>query len=243
MIFNYFDITLDLFRNLLILLVFLQALMDKQTKLSILLALYVGSLYASNLLGGKLMPFYLFGPRGLSVGIMMLPFLFLITDIVGEVYGKKEAKRFVTAGFISLIVLLAWQLFSISVPAAVPTAWYEIFNPAYQTVFGLSLTFTIASIIAFVIGQHIDVNVYHFVKKLMHNRSLWIRNNISTAIAQFTDAFIWTTIAFIPRMIAGTYTMASLFSIVIIPYYLARLVMGIFHTPLCYLGVWWLKKE
>jgi queuosine precursor transporter len=217
--------------------------MEKQTKLYVLLGLYVGSLYASNLLGGKLMPFYLFGPRGLSVGIMMLPFLFLITDIVGEVYGKKEAKKFVTVGLVSLLVLLAWQFFSISVPAAVPSEWYNAFNPAYQTVFGLSLTFTIASIIAFIIGQHIDVAIYHFIKKLMHKRSLWIRNNISTAIAQFMDAFIWTTIAFIPRMMAGTYTLASLFTIVIIPYYLARLVMGIFHTPLCYLGVWWLNKK
>ena len=113
---------------------------DKESKLYLLLGLYVGALYAANLLGGKLMPIG-FGDRGLSVSIVTFPFLFLITDIVGEVYGKKKAQQFVQIGLITLVVLLIWQIFSVSVPFASPNPWYEeIFNPAYPTIFELSIT-------------------------------------------------------------------------------------------------------
>ena len=215
---------------------------DPKTKLYILLALYVGSLYGSNLLGGKLMPVG-FGQRGLTVSIVMLPFLFLITDIVGEVYGRGEAKRFVNIGFFSLIVLFLWQLFSIAVPAAVPTPWYIEFNKAYDIIFGLSLTFTIASLIAYIIGQHIDVFIYQTLKRIHGTRLLWLRNNISTAIGQFVDASMWTYIAFIPKLADGTYTFITLFSIVVLPYWFSRFLLGLLHTPLCYLGVWWLRGK
>jgi queuosine precursor transporter len=215
--------------------------MDRQTKLYVLLGLYIGALYASNLLGGKLMPIG-FGGRGLTVSIIMLPFLFLITDIVGEVYGRKEAKRFVNVGLISLVILIVWQIFAVNVPGAVPTPWYNEYNSAYKTIFGLSITFTVASLIAYIIGQHIDVWTYFFIKKLTGKRQLWLRNNLSTAVGQLIDASLWTLIAFSPKLLDGTYTFFTIYAIVIIPYWLSRILMAALQTPLCYLGVWWLKR-
>jgi uncharacterized PurR-regulated membrane protein YhhQ (DUF165 family) len=61
-----------------------------------------------------------FGDRGLTVSIIMFPFLFLITDIVGEVMGRKKAGEFVKIGLISLALVLLFQLFALSVPAAIP---------------------------------------------------------------------------------------------------------------------------
>ena len=214
--------------------------MESETKLNLLLGLYVGALYASNLLGGKLMPIG-FGDRGLTVAIIMFPFLFLITDIVGEVHGKKKATSFVHVGLISLIVLLVWQLFSISITGAVPNEWYGTFNDAYGTVFSLSVTFTIASILAFFFGQHTDVIVFHTLRKLLGKKNLWLRNNASTTISQFIDSTLWVFIAFSPRLISGAFTPLSLFSIVVIPYWLAKVVFAVIDTPLCYAGVKWLK--
>jgi queuosine precursor transporter len=214
--------------------------MDRKNKLYLLLGLYVGSLYASNLLGGKLMPIG-FGDRGLTVSIVMLPFLFLITDIVGEVYGKKEAKRFVNVGLITLAVLFVWQLFCTWVPGAVPSPWYNEYNAAYGTIFNLSLTFTIASLIAYMLGQHIDVHVYHMVLKAFGKKRMWLRNNVSTAVGQFVDASMWTYIAFAPLLFDGTYNVITLFSIVVLPYWFSRFLLGILHTPLCYVGVRWLR--
>ena len=213
----------------------------KEHKLNILLALYVGALFASNLLGGKLIPIG-FGNRGLSVSIVMFPFLFLITDIVGEVYGKSKAKQFVNIGLMSLFVLLVWQLFAVNITAAVPNLWYEAFNSAYMTVFSLSLTFTIASIVAFYFGQHVDVYTYHVIRKFVGKKHLWLRNNLSTIFGQFVDSSLWVLIAFSPKLISGDFTLVSIYSIVIIPYWLAKVLFAFIDTPLCYLGVWWLKK-
>lgn len=214
---------------------------DKESKLYLLLGLYVGALYAANLLGGKLMPIG-FGDRGLSVSIVTFPFLFLITDIVGEVYGKKKAQQFVQIGLITLVVLLIWQLFSVSVPSASPNPWYEeIFNPAYPTIFELSITFTIASILAFFFGQYVDVLTYHLIKRIHHEKMMWVRNNISTIFGQFVDTNLWVFIAFSTRLIDGSFTAITLFSSIIIPYWLAKVIFALCDTPLCYVGVRWLK--
>lgn len=212
------------------------------TKTNILLGLYVAALIASNLLGGKLMPIG-FGGRGLTVSIIMFPFLFLITDIVGEVHGKKKAKEFVLIGLTALLVLLGWQLFSLSVPSAVPNEWYETYNLAYKTIFGLSVTFTIASILAFYFGQWVDVAIYHIFRKKHKGKLMWLRNNISTMVAQFVDSSIWVLIAFSPKLFDGTFTFLGIYSAIIIPYWLAKVIIAILDTPLVYLGVRFLRDK
>lgn len=216
--------------------------MNKDQKLNLLIGLYVGALFASNLLGGKLMPIG-FGGRGLTVSIIMFPLLFLITDMVGEVYGRKKANEFVKIGLISLLFLLAWQIFSISVPGAVPNEWYETFNESYRNVFGLTISFTIASIIAFLTGQYTDVLIFHFMKRFHKGKMMWLRNNISTFFGQFIDSSIWAIIAFFPLLLNGTFTIFSLYGVIIIPYWLAKVVVALIDTPLAYIGVKWLRKE
>jgi uncharacterized integral membrane protein (TIGR00697 family) len=220
----------------------MKSIFESESKLFILLGLYIGALYAANLLGGKLMPIGI-GDRGLSVSIITFPFMFLITDIVGEVYGRKKAQQFVQVGLISLVILLIWQLFSVSIPGAVPNDWYLMFNDAYGTVFSLSITFTIASIIAFIFGQYVDVYVYHIFKHIHKGEKIWLRNNISTITGQFVDTNLWVFIAFSPRLLAGDFTFISLFSIVVIPYFIAKIIFAIIDTPLCYVGVWWLRGK
>jgi hypothetical protein len=211
-----------------------------EEKSNLLLGLYVAALVASNLLGGRLMPTG-FGNRGLTVSIVIFPLLFLITDIVGEVQGKKKAGQFVKIGLITMVVVLLWQLFALAVPAAVPNQWYSTFNESYKTVFSLSLTFTIASILAFFFGQYVDVATYHIFKKRHKGRYIWLRNNISTIFGQFVDSSIWTLIAFSPRLLDGTFTIISIYSIIIIPYWLAKVLIAFIDTPLAYLGIWWLR--
>jgi len=214
----------------------------KEEKLYLLLGLYVGALYAANLLGAKLIPLG-FGGRGLSVSIIMFPFLFLVTDIVGEVYGKKKAESFVKIGLISLLVLLVWQLVAVNITGAAPNPWYESFNLAYGTVFGMTIGFTIASIVAFFLGQKVDVFVFHFFKNKWKGKKLWLRNNLSTIIAQFIDTSVFILIAFFPRLLEGSFTFFGLYGTVIIPYWLAKIIVAALDTPLCYAGVKWLKSE
>src|SRR5437762_1051803 len=90
-------------------------------KLVIALAVYLASLFAANTLGLKLMPFF-FGLH-ISVGIFSFPVVFIMTDVVGEVYGKRMAKLFVLAGFISTALFIAYSFLSLALPWSHDGAW------------------------------------------------------------------------------------------------------------------------
>ena len=90
-------------------------------KILICLTLYLTSLFAANTLGMKLMPF-LFGTN-LSVGVFCFPIVFIMTDMIGEVYGKKMAKNFVLAGVISIILFLLYSAISTAMPWAEKGLW------------------------------------------------------------------------------------------------------------------------
>ena len=83
-------------------------------KLLIALAVYLTSLFAANTLGLKIMPF-IFGSH-LSVAVFSFPVVFLMTDVIGEVYGKRAAKFFVFAGFISTALFIAYSFLSLAMP-------------------------------------------------------------------------------------------------------------------------------
>src|SRR3989344_5725878 len=90
-------------------------------KILICLTLYITSLFAANTLGLKTMPF-LFGTH-LSVAVFSFPVVFIMTDVIGEVYGKKMANNFVIAGILSIILFLFYSLISTAMPWAEKSLW------------------------------------------------------------------------------------------------------------------------
>src|SRR3989338_7802630 len=129
-------------------------------KILICLTLYLTSLFAANTLGMKLMPF-IFGTN-LSVGVFCFPIVFIMTDMIGEIYGKKMAKNFVLAGVISIVLFLFYSLISTSMPWAEKGLWVK---DSYNQVFGLSARISIASLTAFFIAEYQDVIAFFFFPK------------------------------------------------------------------------------
>lgn len=197
--------------------------MDK--KLSIALTLYLAALFAANTLGVKLMPF-LFGTH-LSTAIFAFPIVFLMTDVVGEVYGRETSRLFVRLGFIGTLIFLIFNLISNVVPAS-PVF---MMNGAYNQIFGLSLRFTLASLVAFVIGEYQDVFTFFFFKRMFNNRWFGLRSFLSNVWSQFVDSAIWFVIAFV-----GVYSF-KVIVLTMIPWWLFKVGMGVLYTPLSYLGL------
>lgn len=205
----------------------------KDWKKDFLLGMFIGCLILANTLGTKITT--LFGIR-VSVGIFFIPVLFLVTDIIGEVYGRGEAKKFVSISVILLLFSLGMIALAIVLPPN-PT-WDN--QTAFAAVFGGSLRMTFASVVAFIISQFHDVWSFEFWKRKTRGKHLWLRNNASTIISQFLDTTIFMFIAF--------YRMSPKFDVpfiisLIIPYWLFKVGFALVDTPLCYLGVRWLKKE
>lgn len=163
-----------------------------------------------------------------TAGNVLYASTFLVTDILSEKYGKKDAKRAVLYSFsIMLLWLLGTQLILQFTPNA-----NDYINDSLKVVFGLVPRITIASLIGFICSQNIDVFLYHFIwKKTGDNKSkLWLRNNGSTLISQAIDTVIFTFLAF-----WGTYPTNVFFSILITTY-LFKALVAVIDTPFIYIA-------
>ena len=203
-----------------------------QKKVFIALALYLASLFASNTLGLKIMPFF-FGLH-VSVAVFFFPFVFLTTDVIGEVYGKRMAKLFVLAGFIATVLFILYSFLSLATPWAASGEWV---HEPYNTVFGISVRIAIASVIAFIVGEYQDVLSFFFFKANIGAKYFWLRSNLSNIWSQLLDTVLFMTIAFY-----GVYDNATLLSIML-SWWLFKVAMGFVYTPLSYLGLRLLREK
>lgn len=200
-------------------------------KLTIALTIYLTCLFASNTLGIKLMPF-LFGTH-LSVAIFVFPIVFLMTDVVGELYGKKTARMFVRMGLYSTGLFILVNFLANLMPSSPDFYMKE----SYDQIFGLSLRFAIASLAAFIVGEYQDVFSFFFLKAKFGGKWFWLRSNLSNLWGQLLDSVIWFSIAFI-----GIYSFKTIV-LTLIPWWLFKVGMGMVYSPLSYLGLKLLKEK
>jgi uncharacterized integral membrane protein (TIGR00697 family) len=147
------------------------------------LSIYISSIFAANTLGMKLMPFL--GGMHLSVAVFSFPFVFITTDVIGEIYGKKMAKNFVLAGVLSILVFMFFSLLSDFFPWSQKSLWLK---DGYEKIFGLSFRFSLASIVAFAIAEYQDVFSFFFFRKHTGEKNFWLRSNASNIWSQLIDA-------------------------------------------------------
>ncbi len=205
-------------------------------KLLIALAVYVASLLASNTLGIKLVPVP-FLDLHLSAAIFMFPVVFIMTDVVGELYGKKMAKWFVYCGILTNLLFIAYNIIASLLPWSPDGAWAM---DAFNTVFSVSLRFAIASVVAYTVGEYQDVISFFFFKKQLGEKSaFWLRSNLSNLWSQLFDSALFLLIAFYGNPHYPLPVLGKL----IISWWLFKVAMGIVYTPLSYVGMWLLKDK
>ncbi len=163
-----------------------------------------------------------------TAGNVLYASTFLVTDILSEKYGKKEAHKAVMYSFsVMLLWLLGTQLILLFTPNA-----NDYINESLKVVFGLVPRITIASLVGFICSQNIDVVLYHFIwKKTGDNKSkLWLRNNGSTLISQLIDTVIFAFLAFF-----GTYP-TNVFISILVTTYLFKAIVALVDTPFIYIA-------
>ena len=219
---------------------------DKRTAFSIYLylgALFITSLVVSNLIFQK---FFYWNPFGdvtifgaplfeLSVGILPYPITFLITDLISEIYGKKKANQVVTAGIFASLFSMLIIFVANSVPAIQGS---PIGDELFTKVFGLSPLGVLASMLAYLFAQYIDISIYHFWKRTTKGKMLWLRNNFSTFSSQFIDTF--TVVGLL--CIFGVLPWDKFYGLVISGF-VFKIFIALLDTPLLYLFVYVLRKR
>lgn len=164
-----------------------------------------------------------------TLGNIVYASSFLVTDILSEMYGRKEAHRAVWIGFFSVISMtLLMNLALFFEPIAHDEFSLQTFA-SLESIFNLMPRIVIASLIAYLISQRHDVWAYHFWRKRFEGRSkIWIRNNLSTMVSQLIDSVVFTFLAFY-----GTFEWPILLEILLTTYLLKWLV-AVADTPFIY---------
>jgi uncharacterized integral membrane protein (TIGR00697 family) len=203
---------------------------EKSFRLYILLAgLFIAALVVCNLIANKFITIDLgFKTFVISAGVLPYPITFLITDILSELYGRKRTNLVVLSGFFAsmfvLLILYMGHMFPAIAASPVPDAIYDqVFQNAWRVI--------LASMIAYLAAQLVDIRIYHFWKKLTKGKHLWLRNNGSTIVSQLLDTTLVVSVLFV-----GVLPFNKILEY-IVDGWLFKLICALFDTPFLYAAV------
>lgn len=199
----------------------------------VLSGFFITNAIVAELIGGKLIQF--FGLFTQSIGIILWPIIFVLTDLINEHFGKDGVKKltYITVGLISFTFII------LSIAIAIPsTSFSPVSSQAFEVVFGQSRWIIFGSIIAFLASQLVDVHVFNVFKKTTGNKFIWLRATGSTVISQLVDTFVVQFIAFV---VPKKWTMHE-FIINASWGYAFKLIVAIALIPLIYIGHYVIQK-
>ena len=174
----------------------------------------------------------LFGMVG-TLGNALYGTTFLVTDILNEIYGKREAQKAVWIGFyLAIVTMVIMQICLKFIPDTSDFA-----QGALATIFGLFPRIVLASLTAYVLSQFHDIWAYQvWRKKFPKDSQIWIRNNASTMISQAIDSIVFCSIAFwgmFPK---------DVFMSILVTTYIFKFVVAAADTPFIYIAKWLFKQ-
>ena len=157
-------------------------------------------------LGIAALQWNLFGQTGslnFTAGTLLWPIVFIMTDTVNEYYGRSGVQfiSWLAAGLIAYGFAFAF----IAIHLAPASWWVTVaqnqgvpdYQAAFAAVFGQGLWTIWGSLVAFILGQFIDVSIFHRISRHTGERHAWLRATGSTAVSQLVDSFVVLYIAFV----------------------------------------------
>jgi queuosine precursor transporter len=183
-----------------------------------------------NIFGNKL-------SLNLTAGVLLWPIVFIMTDIINEYFGHNGVKLFsyIAAGLVAyafasvyLTIHLTPADFWINKQTTLGTVNMQA---SFNAIFGQGLWIIIGSLVAFLIGQVVDVWVFHYVKQRTGERLLWLRSTGSTLVSQLIDSFVVLFIAF---YIGAGWDLKLVLGIGVVNYFY-KFIVAVVLTPVLYL--------
>ena len=205
-----------------------------EVKFIILVCVFVSCMSFINVVSAKL---WNFAGLTISGGVIAYWLTFAITDVVGEVFGRRRAILVVWLGLAANVLVLLLSQVAMYLPAAQAYRHQD----ALESVLGSVPLIVLASLTAYVLAQSHDVWAFDYWKRVTGGRHLWLRNNLSTMSSQLIDSVVFNGIAFF-AFAAERMSIAAFLSMTF-GYWLFKVVIAALDTPLVYLLVAWLNKS
>lgn len=185
------------------------------------------------------------GSLNFTAGVLLWPVVFVMTDVINEYYGQRGVRflSYLTVGLILYAFVFAYLAIEL-----VPAAWWVTIQTdngvpdmqaAFRAIFGQGMWIIAGSLIAFLVGQLIDVIIFQRIRQITGNRYLWLRATGSTLVSQLIDSFVVLYIAFV---LGPQQWSTHLFLVVGTVNYLYKGVVAIVLTPVIYLAHRWIDR-
>ena len=173
----------------------------------------------------------------LTAGVVLWPIVFVMTDIINEYYGRKGVKFLSFTAVILIAYAFVMVYFAMNLSPA--SFWIERVTPlgnvnmhhAFNTIFGQGLWIIIGSLTAFLVGQLVDVTVFHYFKSFTGSSKIWLRATGSTLVSQLVDSFVVLFIAFY----IGAGWELKLVLVIGLVNYIYKFLIAVIVTPFLYL--------
>ena len=172
----------------------------------------------------------------MTAGVILWPFVFILTDVINEYFGKKGVQRL---SFIAVFMLI-YSFLAVRIAIGLEGADFWVgsaensgiqsMQQAFNKVFGQGLMIIIGSLVAFLIGQIVDALIFEKIKEKTANKMIWLRATGSTAVSQFIDSYVVLIIAF---YFGGNYSLSWIIQVGTINY-IYKLGMAVVLLPLLY---------
>lgn len=215
-----------------------------------LLAEFIGVKIFSveNTLGFESLNLTIFGVEGLgfqmTAGVLLWPVVFVMTDIINEYYGRSGVRQlsFMAVG----LIIYAYIMITAAIYVA-PASWWVGDNvehgvpdmqKAFKVIFGQSTWIIIGSLVAFLIGQFVDVISFRYIRSLTGEKKIWLRATGSTLISQLIDSFVVLFVAF---YIGNDWPIERVLAIGVVNY-IYKYVIAIAVTPVIYAAHAFIEK-
>ena len=172
----------------------------------------------------------------MTAGVILWPFVFVLTDVINEYYGKEGVKKL---SYITVILLVyAFIMVRVAMWLKGADFWLgsgklagiQSMNNAFNSVFGQGLMIILGSLVAFLIGQIVDAFIFEQIKKVSKNKFIWLRATGSTVVSQCIDSYVVLVVAF---YFGGNYSLEWVLQVGTINY-VYKLGMAIILLPLLY---------
>ena len=192
-------------------------------------------------LGLKPFEWSLFGQNGslsFTAGTLLWPIIFIFTDVINEFFGRRGVRMI---SWIAVGLIVYGFLFAFAAISLAPAAWWvkaaqsqgvPDYQAAFAAIFGQGMWTIAGSVVAFLLGQLIDVSVFHRIRRATGERHIWLRSTGSTAVSQLVDSFVVLYIAFV---LGPQHWPTSLFLAVSTVNYAYKMLAAIALIPLIYL--------
>lgn len=196
----------------------------------VIVGVFVGLLLISNIGAVKLIAF---GPIITDGGAFLFPLVYIVGDILSEVYGFRAARKAILTGFaMSVLAALTFWVVQIS---PVADGWEN--QEAFEAILGFVPRIVLASIAGYLVGQLLNAWVLVKIKERTREKALWLRLIGSTAVGELADTIVFCTVAFY-GVITGTE-----FLIYVAFGYAYKTLLEVVLLPVTYPVIGWVKRR